>query len=104
MYTKGTDKGKEKVLKMKMTITKDKAREVANTVIANREIRAQKDAENYIKAVLETAIARTAENGNENLTFHIPGTIEDGLVLTILRENGFTVTDARGNNSYKISW
>ena len=89
---------------MKMKITKEKAREVANAVIENREARAQRDAENYITAVLEIAISRAAEQGGESLTFHIPGTIEDGLVLAILRENGFTVTDARGNNSYKISW
>lgn len=89
---------------MKMMITRDKAREVTNTVVANRERRAQKDAENYITAVLESVISRAAEHGSDNLTFHIPGTIEDGLVLAILRENGFTVTDARGNNSYKISW
>lgn len=89
---------------MKMKITKETAREKTNTVIANRETRAQKDAENYITAVLETAISRAADKGGESLTFHIPGTIEDGLVLAILRENGFTVADARGNNSYKISW
>ena len=89
---------------MEMRITKDKAREVANVVIADRETRAKKDAENYITAVLETAIIRAAEQGSENLQFHIPSTIEDSVVLRILRENGFIVKDARGNNSYKIIW
>lgn len=89
---------------MKMRITKEKARETTDKVMVDREIRAQKDAENYITGVLESVIARTAESGNDNLTFHIPATIEDELVLTILRENGFTVTDARGNNSYRMSW
>jgi hypothetical protein len=89
---------------MKMTITKEKAREVANTVNANRESRAQKDAENYITAVLESVISRAAEQGGESLTFHIPSVIEDNLVLAILRENGFTVEDARVIHSYKISW
>ena len=89
---------------MKMTITKDKAREATNTVIANREIRAQKDAENYITAVLETAISRAADKGGESLGVHIPATIEDDLVLAILRENGFTVTSPRGKHYYKISW
>ena len=89
-----------------MKITKEKAREVANTVIADRETRAQKDAENYIAAVLEPTISRAAEKGSEALTFRMPSVIEDGLVLAILRENGFTVAVAsiRGNNSYKISW
>ena len=89
---------------MKMMITPEKAREVTNTVITNREKRAQKDAENYITGVLESAISRAAEQGSDNLTFHIPCTIKDELVLAILRENGFTVADARGNNSYKMSW
>ena len=85
-------------------ITPEKAREVTNTVIENREKRAQKDAENYITAVLESAISRAAEKGSDNLTFHIPATVQDELVLVILRENGFTVVEARGNNSYKMSW
>lgn len=85
-------------------MTKEKAREVANTVIANRETRAQKDAENYIVAVLETAISRAAGQGRERLGVHIPATIEDDLVLAILRENGFTVTSPRGKHYYKISW
>lgn len=91
---------------MKMTITKEKAREITNTAIANREEKAQKDAENYIMAVLTSAISRAAEHGSESLTFHIPDTIEDSLILAILRENGFTVTvtNTRGKNSYKISW
>ena len=89
---------------MKMMMTSEKARETANKVIANREERAQKDAKNYVTAVLESVIMRSAEQGCDNLTFHIPGTIEDELVLAILRENGFIVTDARGNNSYRISW
>lgn len=87
-----------------MMITREKAREITDKVIATRATRAQRDAENYVTAVLEPAISRTAEQGTEALTFHIPSGIEDELVLAILRENGFTVTDARGNNSYKISW
>lgn len=89
---------------MKMRITREMARETTDKVIVDREIRAQKDAENYITGVLESVISRSAELGHDNLTFHIPSTIEDELVLTILRENGFTVTDARGNNSYRMSW
>lgn len=89
---------------MKMRITRETARETTDKVIATREERAQKDAENYITAVLEPVISRSAEQGCDNLTFHIPGTVKDELVLVILRENGFTVTDARGNNSYRISW
>ena len=89
---------------MKMMITREKARETTDKVMVNREIRAQKDAENYITGVLESVISRVAEQGNDNLTFHIPSTIEDELVLVILRENGFTVTEARGNNSYRMSW
>ena len=87
-----------------MMITKEKAREITDKVVATREERAQKDAKNYVTAVLESVIMRSAEQGCDNLTFHIPGTIEDELVLAILRENGFIVTDARGNNSYRISW
>lgn len=87
-----------------MMITREKAREMTDKVVATREERAQKDAKNYVTAVLESVIIRTAEQGCDNLTFHIPGTIKDELVLAILRENGFTVTDARGNNSYKVSW
>lgn len=87
-----------------MMITREKAREITDKVVATREERAQKDAKNYVTAVLESVIMRSAKRGCDNLTFHIPGTIEDGLVLAILRENGFTVTDARRNNSYKISW
>lgn len=89
---------------MKMMITKEKAREVANAVIANREAKEQKEAENYITVALEPAISRAAENGSESLQCHIPGTIRNDLVLGILRENGFTIADSRGNNSYKISW
>lgn len=87
-----------------MMITREKAREMTDKVVATREERAQKDAKNYVTAVLESVIIRTAEQGCDNLTFHIPGTIKDELVLAILRENGFTVTDARGNNTYKVSW
>lgn len=87
-----------------MMITREKAREMTDKVVATREERAQKDAKNYVTAVLESVIIRTAEQGCDNLTFHIPGTIKNELVLAILRENGFTVTDARGNNTYKVSW
>lgn len=89
---------------MKMMITKDNAREVADMVIANKTARAQKDAENYVTAVLESAILSAAEHGCESLGVHIPATIEDDLVLAILRENDFTVSNARGNHYYKISW
>ena len=89
---------------MKMKITKDKARELVDVVIAQKEERAQRDAEKYITAILEPAVSRAVENGSESLTFHIPGPIEDRLVLDILRENGFTVADVRGSSSYKISW
>ena len=89
---------------MKMMITREKARETTDKVIVTRKERAQKDANNYVTAVLESVIMRSAEQGCDNLTFHIPGTIEDELVLAILRENGFTVAEARGNNSYRMSW
>jgi hypothetical protein len=89
---------------MKMMITREKAREITDKVVATKEDRAQKDAKNYVTAVLESVITRTAEQGCDNLTFHIPATIKDELVLAILRENDFTVTDARGKNTYRISW
>ena len=89
---------------MKMRITREMARETTDKVIVDREVRELKDAENYITAVLEPVISRSAEQGSDNLTFHTPTTIKDELVLAILRENGFTVTDARGNNSYRMSW
>lgn len=89
---------------MKMRITKEMARETTDKVIVDREVRELKDAENYITAILEPAISRIAEQGRDNLTFHPPATIKDELVLTILRENGFTVEKGRVINSYKISW
>ena len=89
---------------MKMMMTREKARETTDKVIATREERAQKDANNYVTAVLESIIMRTAEQGCDSLTFHIPGTIQDELVLAILRENGFTVAEGIVSNSYRMSW
>ena len=85
-------------------MTKEKAREITNKVIAEKDEKITKDARNYVNTIVDVAIMESANKGHSCVIINIPSTIDCNRAIDCIKEHGFEVKGNCGYNEYKISW
>ena len=85
-------------------ITREKAREVANTVIKERETRAISKAVEFVDKEVAPIIEKYAKEGLGDCIVFVPSHLDRDCVYDEITRYGYTVQMQKGYGEFKIFW